>query len=106
MKVSKKFVDDTQVLKLYKAFGNLFSANLKLLKTKLRKIRQAGGFLVRLLGAVLKTLLTLIGNVLKSLAKSVLVPLVLTVAASPTDAAIHKKMFRPNKTTLLICNEE
>ena len=32
-------------------------------------------------------------NVFKPLAKSVLILLVLTVAASTTDAAIHKKMF-------------
>ena len=33
------------------------------------------------------------GNVLKPLAKSVLIPLGLTAAASATDAAIHKKMI-------------
>ena len=33
-------------------------------------------------------------NVLKPLAKSVLIPLRLTAASSATDAAIHKKMFR------------
>ena len=33
------------------------------------------------------------GNVLKPLAKSVLIPLGLTAAASATDAAIQKKMF-------------
>ena len=38
-----------------------------------------------------KTVLLLIGNVLKPRAKSVLIPLGLTAAA--TDAAIHKKMF-------------
>ena len=32
-------------------------------------------------------------NVLKPLAKSVLIPLGLTVAALATDAGIHKKMF-------------
>ena len=56
----------------------------------------------------------LIGNVLKPLAKSVLTPLGLTVAASATDAAIHKKMFgsgRPSDLasrtiTLIISNEK
>ena len=33
-------------------------------------------------------------NVVKPLAKSVLIPLGLTAAASATDTAIHKKMFR------------
>ena len=32
-------------------------------------------------------------NVLKQLAKSVLIPLGLTAVASETDVAIHKKMF-------------
>ena len=48
----------------------------------------------------------LIGNVLKALAKSVLIPLGLTAAASATNAAIHKKMFRSGMTTLIIINEE
>ena len=48
----------------------------------------------------------LIGNVLKPLAKNVLIPLGLTVVASATDAAIHKKMFRSGFTTLIISNED
>ena len=50
--------------------------------------------------------LSLIGNVLKALAKSVLIPLGLTVAVSVTDAAIHKKRFGSGFTTLIISNEE
>ena len=45
----------------------------------------------------------LIGNVLKPLAKSVLIPLKLTAAAA-TDAAIYKKMFGSGTTTLIISN--
>ena len=48
----------------------------------------------------------LIGNVLKPLAKSLLIPLGLTAAASATDAAIHKKMFGSGTTTLITSNEE
>ena len=48
----------------------------------------------------------LIGNVLKPLAKSVLIPLGLTAAASATDAAIHKEMFESSMTTLITWNEE
>ena len=48
----------------------------------------------------------LIGNVLKPLAKSVLISLGLTAAASATDAAIHKKMFGSRTTALIISNEE
>ena len=51
----------------------------------------SGGFLGRLLGPLLKTGFPLIKKVIKSLAKSVLIPLRLTAAASTADAAIHKK---------------
>ena len=44
----------------------------------------------------------LIENVLKPLAKSVLILLGLTAAASATDAAIDKKMFGSGFTTLII----
>ena len=45
-------------------------------------------------------------NVLKPLAKSVLISLGLTAAASATNAAIHRKMFGSGDTTLIISNEE
>ena len=48
----------------------------------------------------------LIGNVLKRLAKSVLIPLELTAAASATDAAIHEKMFGSGTKTLIASREE
>ena len=61
----------------------------------MHKIGYSGRFLGRLLGPLLKTGLLLIANVLKPLAKSVLIPLELTAAvAAATDAAIHKKLFR------------
>ena len=44
-------------------------------------------------------------NVLKPLAKSVLIPLGLA-AASATVAAVHKKIFGSGATTLIISNEE
>ena len=43
---------------------------------------------------------------LKPSAKNDLIPLGLTAAASATEAAIHKKMFRHGTTTLIISNEE
>ena len=55
---------------------------------------QSGGFLSRLLGPLLKTGLPLIKNVIKTLAKSVLIALGLTAAASTADAGIHKKNLR------------
>ena len=68
-------------------------------------IGQSGGFLGTLLGPLLKTGLPLMKNVLKPLAKSVLIPLGLTAAAA-TDAAIHKKTFGSGVTTLIISNED
>ena len=70
------------------------------------KIGQSGGFLGRLLGPLLKTRLPLLENVLKPLAKSVLISFVLPVAASVADAAIHKKMFGSRVATLIISKEE
>ena len=79
-----------QVSNLRKAFSNHLSADIKLSKTQLSKMIQSGRFLGRLLGPLLKTKLPLIKNVIKPLAKSVLIPLGLT-AASLADAGIHKK---------------
>ena len=45
-------------------------------------------------------------NVLKRLAKSVLIPLGLTAATSATDGAINKKMFGSSMTTFIISNKE
>ena len=47
----------------------------------------------------------LIGNVLKLLAESVLIPLGLTAASSATYADFHKKRFGLGTTTLIILNE-
>ena len=87
----KLLLTNTQVLKLRKGFTSNSSANIKLSKTQLHKIGQSGEFLGRLLGPLLKTGLPLMKNVLKPLAKSVLIPLGLTASVSATDAAIHKK---------------
>ena len=80
-----------QAANLHKAFANHSSADIKFSKTQLSKMIQSGEFLGRLLGPVLKTGLPLITNVIKPLAKSVLIPLGLTAAASAADAGIHKK---------------
>ena len=55
---------------------------------------QSGRFLGRLLGPLLKTGLPLMKHLTQSLAKSVLIPLGLTAAASAVDAGIHKKNLR------------
>ena len=67
---------------------------------------QSGGFLGRLHGPLLKTGLPLMKNVIKPLAKSVLIPLGLTAAASATDAGIHKKILGSGRTMLIISNDE
>ena len=61
---------------------------------------QLGGFLSRLLGPLLKTGLPLIKNVIKPLAKSVLIILGLTAAAA--DAGIHKKIIGSGNATFII----
>ena len=58
---------------------------------------QAEGFLGELFGPLLKTGLPLIKNVIKLLAKSVLITLELTATESVADAGIHKKI-RYNNT--------
>ena len=103
----KLLLTNRQVSNLRKAFANHLSADIKLSKTQLSKMIQSGGFLGRLLGPLLKTGLPLISNVIKPLAKSVLIPLGLTVAASAVDAGIHKKILESgNVTTLIISNDE
>ena len=87
----KLLLTNRQVSNLRKVFANHLSTDIKLSKTQLSKVIQSGGFLVRFLGSLLKTGLPLIKNVIKPLAKSVLVPLGLTAAASVADAGIHTK---------------
>ena len=84
-----------QKTKLRNALNNIMSADLKLSRAQISKITQSGGFLGRLLGPLLKTGLPLIKNVIKPLAKSVLIPLGLTAVASAADTGIHKKHWDP-----------
>ena len=67
---------------------------------------QSGGFLGRLLGPLLNTGLPLMKNVIKPLAKSVLIPLGLTAAASAADAGIHEKILGSVNITPIIPNDE
>ena len=100
----KLLLTNTQVSKVLKAFENGSTANIKLSKTPFKKIEQLEGFLGRLLEPFVKRVLPLIGNVLKSLAKSVLTLLELTAGA--TGVAIHNKIFGSGMTVLIISNEE
>ena len=103
----KLFLTDRQVANICKAFSNNSSADIKFSKTQLSKMIQSGGFPGKLLGPLLKTGSPLIKSVTKPLAKSVLIPLGLTAAASAADAGINKKILGSgNDTTLIISNND
>ena len=95
-----------RVSNLRKAFANNSSTDIKFSKSQLSKVTQSGGFLGRLFGPLLKTRLPLIKNLIKPLAKSVLISLALTAAASAADAGINKKILGLRNTTLTISNNE
>ena len=103
----KLLLTNRQVSNLRKAFSNHSLADIKLSKSQLSKMIQSGGFLGRLLGPLLKTGLPLAKNVIKPLAKSVLILLGLTAVASAADAEIRTKILGSgNMTTLIISNDE
>ena len=84
-----------QVANLCKAFANNSSTDFKLSKTQLSQMMHSRGFLGRiLLFPLLKTGLPPMKNAFKSLAKSVLISLGLTAAATAADSSIHKKNLR------------
>ena len=93
----KLLITNRQVSNLRQAYANHLSTEIQLSKTQLFKMIQSGEFLGRLLGPLLKTGLQLIKNVIKPLAKSVLIPLGLTAAASAADAEIYQKNIRIRK---------
>ena len=96
---------DRQVSSIRKAFANDSSVDIKFSKTQLSKMIQSRGFLGKLLGPLLKTGLPLMKSVITALAKSVLIPLGLTAAASAADAGIYRKILGSgNNTTLMISN--
>ena len=86
------------------------STDIKLSKAQISKIIQSGGFLGSLLSKLAGSLMKLT----VPLAKSILVPLETTAAASATDAGIQKKIHgsghfsdsASKTTTLIISNEE
>ena len=96
----KLSLTNRQVANLSQTFVNYLSADIKLSKTQLSKMQQSGGCFGRFLGPLLKTGLSLMKNVIKPLAKSVLISLGLTAAASAADAGIHKKILGSGHRTL------
>ena len=83
-----------QKTKIRNGFNNNTSTDIKFFKAQINEIIQSGSFLGKFLGPLLKIGLPLIKNVIKPLAKSVLIPLGLTAAASTADAGIHKKNIK------------
>ena len=103
----KLFLTNRQVANLRQAFAKQTSTDIKLSETQLSKMIQSGGFLGRLLSPLLRTGLPLIKSVIKPLAKSILIPLGLTAAASVADAGIYKDILgSDHNTTLIISNYE
>ena len=98
----KLLLTDRRVSNIRKAFANHSSADIKLSKTQLSNMIQSGGFLGRFLGPLLKTGLPLIKNVIKPLAKIVLIPLGLTAAASAADAGMYKKNIRIRSSSFFL----
>ena len=96
-----------QVSSIPKAFPNNSSVNIKFSKAQLSKMIQSGGFLGKLLGPLLKTGLPLMKSVITPSAKSLLISLGLTAAASTAYAGIHKKKLGSgSNTTLIISNKD
>ena len=96
----KLLLTNRQVGNLRKAFAEKSSTDIKLSETLISTTIQSGGFLGRLLGPLLKTGLPLMKNVIKPLAKSVLIPLGLTAAASAADTGIHNKILESGRPPL------
>ena len=104
----KLLLTNIQVVNLCKIFTNKSSTDIKLSETQLSKMIQSGRFLGRLLCPLLETGLPLIKNVIKPLAKRILIPLGLTAAASAADTGKQKILGsgHRNNTKLIISNIE
>ena len=66
---------------------------MNLSKTWVSKIIKLGGFLGRLLGPLIKFGFLLMKNVIKPSPKSILIPLILTTAATAKGVGIYKKLL-------------
>ena len=85
-----------QKTKLRNALNNNMSTDIKLSKAQISKIIQSGGFL----GSLLSKLAGPLMEVAIPLAKNVLAPLGITVAASAIDVGIQKKIHCSGTTTI------
>ena len=109
---NKLLLTNKQVKNLRKEFANKSLSDIKLSKTRLSEMVQLGLFLGRIPSPLSETGLPFTKNVVKPLAKSILIPLGLPAAASAADSGIHKKVlgsccsFAPKTTTLIISNDK
>ena len=99
----KLLLTNRQVANLHKAFADKSSTDIKLSKTQISKMIQSVGFLGTILSPLLETELPLIKNVIKPLARIVLISLGLTAGASAADAGIHKKSLRIGSSSFVLC---
>ena len=97
----KLLLTTRQTTRLRNATENNMSTDIKLSKAQISKIIQSGGFLVKLLGPLLKTGLPLLKSVIKPLGL-----LGLKAASSAIDVGIQKKIYGSGRTTLIIANKE
>ena len=90
---------------LCKSFASNSSNDIKLSKTQISKMIKSGGFLGRLLDPLLRAGLTLMENVMKPLAKSILSSSGLTTAAAASDARIRKILVSATITLIISYDE-
>ena len=90
-----------QTAKLRNTIENNLRADIKLSKAQISKIIKSSGFLSKIFGPLLKTVLPLLKSVIKLLGL-----LGLTASSSAIDTGIQKKIYGCGKTTLIISNEE
>ena len=90
-----------QTTKLGNAIENNLQTDIKLSKDQISEIIQSGGFLGKIIGPLLKTVLPLLKLVIKPLGL-----LGLTASSSAIDAGVQKKIYGSGKATLIISNEE
>ena len=98
----KLLLTTRQTTKLRNAIQNKMSTDIKLSIAQISKIIQSGESLGSLLSKIAGPLM----KVAVTLAKNILVPLVITVAVSAIDVGIQNKIHGSGTTTLIISNEE
>ena len=99
-------LSNRQAANLREAFANNSSSDIKVSKNQLSNTLQSEVFLGRRIDPLLKPGLPLMKNLMKPLAKSVLIPTGLSAASPAADSEIHKKILRSGTTTLIISNDE